>query len=142
MTKGMAMKGIGLALASLAMCAVANAATISLDGLWDFKLEAGKAMEEVADLPAFAANDKMIVPGAWDAMSHYYNKRGTGCYRRTFKTDWDATSARLVVDGMGLRARFWLDGRDLGLVKLPWSRCSSPSLVKEFGIISPDGGFT
>ena len=122
MTKGMAMKGIGLSLASLAACAVVNAATISLDGLWDFRLEAGKPMEEVADLPAFAANDKMIVPGAWDAMSHYYNKRGTGCYRRTFKTDGDATSARLVVDGMGLRARFWLDGRDLGLVKLPWSR--------------------
>ena len=101
---------------------LAVAGTISLNGLWDFRLEAGKPMEAVAGLPAFAANDKMIVPGAWDAMSHYYNKRGTGCYRRKFDVGGDRTSARLVVDGMGLRARFWLDGRDLGLVKLPWSR--------------------
>ena len=101
---------------------LAVAGTISLNGLWDFRLEAGKPMEEVAGLPAFAANDKMIVPGAWDAMSHYYNRRGTGCYRRKFDVGGDRTSARLVVDGMGLRARFWLDGRDLGLVKLPWSR--------------------
>ena len=94
----------------------------SLDGLWDFRLETGRHIEQVAGLPAFEANDRMIVPGAWDAMSRYYNKRGTGCYRRKFTLDRNLTSARLVVDGLGLRARFWLDGRDLGLVKLPWSR--------------------
>ena len=98
------------------------AGMISLNGLWDFRLEANKPMEDVAGLPAFAANDKMIVPGAWDAMSHYYNRRGTGCYRRKFVCERLCRDARLVVDGMGLRARFWLDGRDLGLVKLPWSR--------------------
>jgi len=92
----------------------------TLDGLWDFRFEERKSLEEVGN-PRFEANDKMTVPGSWDAMSRYYNKRGTGLYRRTFECG-AKTSARLVVEGMCLRARFWLDGRDLGLVKLPWSR--------------------
>ena len=52
------------------------ATTLSLDGLWDFHLEERKSMEDVS-LPAFAADDKMTVPGAWDATSHYFNRRGT-----------------------------------------------------------------
>ena len=74
--------------------------TASLDGLWDFRLEAGRHIEQVAGLPAFVANDRMIVPGAWDAMSRYYNKRGTGCYRRKFTLDQNLTAARLVVGGL------------------------------------------
>ena len=111
-----------LAAAGMLLAADAASSKVSLDGLWGFRLEVGKHIEQVAALPAFEANDKMIVPGAWDAMSHDYNKRGTGCYRRTFRVDRDSAAAWLVVDGMGLVARFWLDGRDLGLVKLPWSR--------------------
>ena len=98
------------------------AAILSLNGLWDFRMERARPMEELAALPAFEADDKMVVPGAWDATSRYYNQRGTGCYRRKFACGRFYRDAKLVVDGMGLRARFWLDGRDLGLVKLPWSR--------------------
>ena len=95
---------------------------LSLNGLWDFRLERARPMEELAALPAFEADDKMVVPGAWDTTSRYYNQRGTGCYRRKFTVNGTMLAPKLVVDGMGLRARFWLDGRDLGLVKLPWSK--------------------
>lgn len=97
------------------------AAVVSLNGLWEFRLEPNKSMEDVA-LPGFAANDKMLVPGAWDAMSHYYNVRGTGCYRRTFDLEADAADAFLIVDGCCLRSRYWIDGREIGFSKLPWSK--------------------
>ena len=96
---------------------------IGLDGIWDFRLERGKSLEEVA-APDFTADDKMVVPGAWDAMSHYYNQRGTGLYRRTFELPRDAVNAFLTVDGCCLRSKYWLDGREIGFSKLPWSRFS------------------
>lgn len=97
------------------------AAIVSLNGLWDFKLEKDRSLEDVA-LPAFAADDKMVVPGAWDAMSRYYNQRGTGCYRRSFELEKDVVNAFLVVDGCGLRSKYWIDGREIGFSKLPWSK--------------------
>lgn len=103
------------------MIALLMAATLSLNGLWDFKLEKGRSLEDVA-LPAFAADDKMVVPGAWDAMSHYYNVRGTGCYRRSFELERDVVNAFLVVDGCCLRSKYWIDGREVGFSKLPWSK--------------------
>ena len=108
---------------AVAFAAVALQAmeSIDLNGLWDFRLERGKSLEDV-QMPAFAASDKMVVPGCWDAMSHWYNQRGTGCYRRTFELDADAVNAFLVVDGAGLRSRYWIDGREIGFSKLPWSR--------------------
>lgn len=94
-----------------------------LNGLWDFRFENGKSLEDVASqMPVFKANDKMVVPGCWNAMSRYFNQRGTGCYRTTFSLEKDAVNAFLDVDGMGLRARFWMDGREIGFSKLPWSR--------------------
>ena len=101
--------------------ALVAAAIVSLNGLWDFSLKAGKSLEDV-ELPAFAADGKMIVPGAWDAMSHCYNQRGTGCYRRTFELGSDVVNAFLVVDGCCLRSKYWIDGREIGFSKLPWSK--------------------
>ena len=100
---------------------LAAAAVLSLDGLWDFRLERDKTLEEVS-LPAFEADAKMIVPGAWDAMTRWYNVRGTGCYRRKFVLDHDAADAFLVVDGCCLRSKYWIDGREVGFSKLPWSK--------------------
>ena len=105
----------------MTLASVFLAAIVPLNGLWDFRLERGKTMEKVT-MPAFAADDKMIVPGAWDAMSRYYNVRGTGCYRRTFELAADVTNAFLVVDGFCLRSRYWIDGREVGFSKLPWSK--------------------
>ena len=97
------------------------AAVVSLNGLWDFRLERGKSLEDLA-LPGFAADAKMVVPGAWDAMSHYYNVRGTGCYRRSFELAEAVVNAFLVVDGCCLRSKYWIDGREIGFSKLPWSK--------------------
>lgn len=97
------------------------ATVVSLNGLWDFRMEKDRPLEDVA-LPAFAADDKMIVPGAWDAMTHYYNQRGTGCYRRSFELGKDVVNAFLVVDGCCLRSKYWIDGREVGFSKLPWSK--------------------
>ena len=97
------------------------AAVVSLNGLWDFRLERGKTLEDLP-LPAFAAEGKMVVPGAWDAMSRWYNARGTGCYRRAFELERDVADAFLVVDGCCLRSKYWIDGREVGFSKLPWSR--------------------
>ena len=100
---------------------LARADRMSLDGLWDFRMEPGKSLESLS-LPEFEPNAKMIVPGAWDAMSRWYNVRGTGCYRRTFTLDKDVCDAFLVVDGCCLRSRFWIDGKEIGFCNLPWSR--------------------
>lgn len=97
------------------------AAVVSLNGLWDFRMESEKALEDL-DLPNFTVNDKMIVPGAWDAMSEYYNQRGTGCYRRTFELERDVVNAFLVVDGCCLRSKYWIDGREVGFSRAPWSK--------------------
>ena len=104
-----------------ACASVFLAAIVPLNGLWDFRLERGKSMEDVS-MPAFAADDKMVVPGAWDAMSRYYNVRGTGCYRRAFELAADVTNAFLVVEGACLRSRYWIDGREIGFSALPWSK--------------------
>ena len=119
--------------AVLALAAMTAGAmeTVDLNGLWDFRFERGKSLEEVAGdgggrgataRPTFEANDKMTVPGCWNAYSHYFNQHGTGCYRRTFELAEAAADAFLVVDGVGLRSRFWVDGREIGFSKLPWSR--------------------
>lgn len=95
--------------------------SLSLNGLWDFKLERDRTLEDVA-LPAFAADAKMTVPGAWDATSHYYNQSGTGCYRTHFTLKEGVVNAFLVIDGCCLRSKYWLDGKEIGFSKLPWSR--------------------
>lgn len=113
----------------MAMCAVVASFTatawaadrIDLNGTWEFRLEEGKSLEEIRLLD-FVANDRMTVPGCWDATSRYCNKRGTGCYRRWFDIPYDAEDAYLVVDGMGLRTCALVDGRDVGTCRLPWVR--------------------
>lgn len=95
--------------------------SLSLNGLWDFRFEKGKSLEDL-QLPRFEANDKMTVPGCWDSMSKYYNQRGTGLYRTSFILTESVRDAFLVVDGCGLRSKYWIDGRLVGFSKLPWSK--------------------
>lgn len=108
--------------AMLLQTGLATAMTsLDLNGLWDFRFEENRSLEDVAKSAAFAANDKMVVPGCWNAMSHWFDKRGTGLYRTRFTLASDAVNAFLVVDGCGLRTKFWVDGREIGFSKLPWS---------------------
>ena len=115
------MKKIALLACVLASFVASAMGKVDLNGVWDFRFERNKSLEEVGKAD-FVANDKMTVPGAWDAMSHFYNQRGTGLYRRFFTLEQDVVNAFLVVDGACLRSKYWLDGREIGFSKLPWSK--------------------
>lgn len=112
--------------AAFSMCAAecCGMETLSLDGLWDFSFSEGGVLAEAT--AEFTADGKMPVPGCFDMMPPWRMKRGVGSYRRTFSVWRDAPSACLVVKGMGLRARFWLDGREIGASSLAWSELEFP----------------
>ena len=103
-----------------AFCCAASG-SLSLDGSWNFRFEEGMPLEEAAQA-GFEATDVVPVPACYDMMPKWYMKRGTGLYRRTFDLAEPMKDAVLVVDGMGVRAKFALDGRDLGLHPHPYAR--------------------
>lgn len=94
---------------------------ISLAGSWDFRFEEDKAIEQTDGI-SFIANDVMCVPGCWDVMPSYYLKRGTGLYRRTFSVEKAMKNAVLEVEGMGLRGKFAIDGKELGEYPYPYAK--------------------
>ena len=96
-------------------------ADVDLNGSWLFRFEEGKAIEETAG-PDFVATDTMTVPGCWDTMPRWFLKRGTGLYRRTFTLAAPVANAWLVIDGMGLRGDFRIDGKPLGIHPYPYAR--------------------
>ena len=115
------MKRDSVGFASLVCCALLAQADINLNGSWQFRFEEGKSIEEVAD-PGFVATDGIAVPGCFDMLPKWLCKRGTGLYRRTFTLEKDVPDARLVVDGMGLRGDFRIDGKSLGVHPYPYAR--------------------
>ena len=108
-----------LGIVAIAACAVR--ADVDLNGSWSFRFEEGKAIEETAG-PSFEATDTMSVPGCYDMMPRWFLRRGTGLYRRTFTLDRPVENAWLVVDGMGLRGNFRIDGKDLGTHPYPYAK--------------------
>ena len=116
---GKLMPMLAAALAAGIACAMER---VDLNGLWDIRFERNRSLEDVARTSTFEADEKMTVPGCWDAMSHWFNQRGTGLYRTHFTLGADVANAFLVVDGCGLRSKYWVDGREIGFSKLPWSR--------------------
>lgn len=91
---------------------------LDLNGLWQFRFceNIGLDAAETRDYP-----DWMCVPGVFDAQPDWYCRRGTGLYRREFVLEEAVAGARLCVDGMGLRARFVLDGREIGSSSLAYA---------------------
>ena len=112
--------------AAIAPAAAGVRADVDLNGSWEFRFEEGKSLDEAARTD-FLATDTMTVPGCYDTMPKWYLKRGTGLYRRTFTLESDVAAAWLTIDGMGLAGRFFLDGRELGTVALPYSRFHLPA---------------
>ena len=104
---------------------IAAALAVCLNGSWQFKFEENKPLEETS-LKTFTANDVMTVPGCWGVLPRYYLKRGTGLYRRAFTLTEPMKDAVLVVDGMGVRAAFALDGVDKGRYDYPYARLEIP----------------
>lgn len=111
--------------AALAVGASATSAGLDLNGSWGFRFDEGKPLEKAAK-GDFAATDVIPVPACYDMMPKWYMKRGTGLYRRSFTLAAPMKDAVLVVDGMGVRAKFELDGKDLGLHPYPYARLEIP----------------
>ena len=110
-----------------ALCACAQMQPMDLNGAWEFAFAEGKTLEEAGG-PDFAAADTMSVPGCYDMLPKWLCKRGTGLYRRTFTLSEPVENAWIVVDGMGLRAKFAVDGRPAGGVyPFPWARLEIPT---------------
>ena len=83
---------------------------LKLDGVWDFHFDgnAGKLPDE---LPEISWDSALSVPGCFDVASPYFGKRGTGYYRTIVRT---GGSIRLSVDGVGVEAAIFWDGRLIG----------------------------
>ena len=100
---------------------------LSLNGSWEFAFAEGKTLETAGGAD-FAATDRMSVPGCWDMLPKWLCKRGTGLYRRTFTLAEPVENAWIVVDGMGLRAQFAVDGKPAGgVLPFPWGRLEIPT---------------
>ena len=112
-------------LAILSWLPAAKIAAIDLDGVWDFEFRENSPLESVSRSD-FRGGQSMNVPGCWDVVPQWYMKRGTGCYLRKFTLATPMADAVLVVEGMGVRARIALDGRDLGVHPYPYSRLEIP----------------
>ena len=110
-----------------ALCASARQEPLDLNGSWEFALAEGKPLE-TAGGPDFTATDRMSVPGCWDMQPKWLCKRGTGLYRRTFTLAEPVENAWIVVDGMGLRAQFSVDGKPVGGIQpFPWAQLEIPT---------------
>ncbi len=110
-----------------AICAQARQQPLNLNGSWEFAFAEGKTLETAGGAD-FAATDRMSVPGCWDMQPKWLCKRGTGLYRRTFTLAEPVENAWIVVDGMGLRAQFAVDGKSAGgVLPFPWGRLEVPT---------------
>ena len=107
--------------APFALAGALCASALDLNGTWEFRFDDGRAITAVAG-PTFEPTGRMVVPGCFDAMPDTFMKRGTAMYRRTFTLENDVGNAWLVIDGMGLYGKFWVDGREIGVDDLPYSR--------------------
>lgn len=94
--------------------------TLDLNGIWNFSFHRSKTMEEM-NPASERPSGLMCVPGCFDDLPHQYCQRGCAVYSRRFRLEKDWKSAWLKIDGMGLRGRFFLDGRPLGSCALPYS---------------------
>ncbi len=83
-----------------------------LSGVWDFSF-LGDVDADSVDVGAIAFDDRMAVPGCFDATPAYAARRGLAAYRtRVLFTD--ATRHRLVIDGLHHWGRAFLNGQRLG----------------------------
>ncbi|MBQ4336826.1 MAG: hypothetical protein IJC34_06515 [Lentisphaeria bacterium] len=98
---------------------------LDLNGIWSFAFQEKTAIGEAAEPAVFP--DWMCVPGAFDALPAWYCRRGTAWYRREFEIAEDCTLAVLCLEGMGLRGRFFVDGREIGFSELAYSPLEIPA---------------
>lgn len=92
-----------------------------LDGIWEFAWLGDAQPFEKLNIGRANYGSVMAVPGAFDAGPELAGKRGTGLYRRLVFTGLGAGRMRLHFGGLGLRARVYWDGREIGATELTYS---------------------
>ncbi|MBN1137218.1 MAG: beta-galactosidase [Anaerolineae bacterium] len=83
----------------------------SLDGVWDFAFLGDVDPDEI-DIRSIRYDDRMAVPGCFDATPAYAGRRGLVAYR-TDVLFHDGTPHRIVFDGVHHWCRVFIDGRPL-----------------------------
>lgn len=91
---------------------------MNLNGIWDFAFYKDTALEDV-DIHAVNYSQVMAVPGCFEEFTSY--QRGTAVYRRTFELEKDEARAVLRVEGAGQRVKFFVDGKGIDFLPLPYS---------------------
>lgn len=91
-----------------------------LNGVWQFRFFEKTWLEDVNE-NSFVPNDIMCVPGTFDTTPAYRCKRGTALYRREFMLMKDSPRGILKIGATGLRARFTLDGKEIGFTNMPYT---------------------
>ncbi|MBN2450682.1 MAG: beta-galactosidase [Lentisphaeria bacterium] len=106
---------------------------LDLNGFWEFSW-LGDAPWEGISPAAFRPRTVMAVPGVFDVLPSYGQRRGVGLYRKVFGDVFAVGERlRLAVDGMGLFGRIWFDGRHAGDCLLPYSGVRFDLDVRERG---------
>ncbi len=103
--------------------------TLNLDGEWEFSW-LGDRVDVNAIVPSAGVYDEIAaVPGCFDTAGERIGQRGVGLYRKVFH--FPAGQSRLTFGGVGLYARFWFDGREIGRCRTPYSTVEFDLAVEE-----------
>lgn len=104
--------------------------TLCLDGAWEFAWLGDRVDVNAIGPSAEVYAETAAVPGCFDTAGERIGQRGVGLYRKEFH--FPAGQCRLTFGGVGLYARFWFDGREIGRCKIPYS-------TVEFDLAVEDG---
>lgn len=91
-----------------------------LDGIWDFAYLGDVNIDLVA-VDRIQYDDRMAVPGCFDATPKYAGKRGLTAYHRTLQVR-QAGRQRLVFDSVHLWCRVYVNGINIGEHRTGFSR--------------------
>ena len=88
-----------------------------LNGIWDFEFLFKKNWTDV-DYAALTYPERISVPGCFDVLPQYENKRGTGIY----KTIVDCgNTVKLELEATGIRGEVRWDGKQIALLNQPYT---------------------
>jgi beta-glucuronidase len=93
--------------------------THDLSGVWDFAF-LGDVDLDALDPESVRYNDRLAVPGVYDATPAYAGRRGVACYRTTVPTR-PGTAGVLRFGGCGFNTRVFVDGSMAGRCDLPYT---------------------
>ncbi|HBC89654.1 MAG TPA: beta-galactosidase [Lentisphaeria bacterium] len=91
-----------------------------LDGAWGFCFLGESVNLNSVNVRKAVYKELMPVPGVFDNTPKYPGVRGTALYRRKVKTAPDSR-LKLRIGGLGLWARIYWDGKEIGIDDLPYS---------------------